>query len=161
MQNTTNLPTATTPASRVVLGRVWRGGLVWGPVTAGWLMVMSTAWVLATMVIGGGYRDEELRQAAALCVLLLFLALLHGLAAGFATGLVGGLLLAVLRRAGGTGLGLAWLLTQVFLAGMCAVVSRMYPDVAHGLGVPVCLLAAAYPVWRTLRRALDPMEVHA
>jgi hypothetical protein len=146
------------PAAARVLARVWLAGLAWGAAGGAVLVVLWVGLNALGALLSGGL--DVVSFGGGLLVTLwiaIFFGAPLGLVVGAVVGPVAAVLLLLLRPAGRSAPGLAWA-ASLAVAGSSAVA------VLDGGGVPFVLAVcavAAWPLWRTLHRAVRPAEASA
>jgi hypothetical protein len=146
------------PAAVKVLARVWLAGAGWGA-AGGAVLVVAWFGLFALGALLSGDLDPVSLGGGLLVALWIGVCIGSpvGLVVGMAVGPVAAVLLLALRPAGRSAPRLAWAATLV--AGGAVGLA-----VLDGDGTPFVLAVcavAAWPLWRTLHRAVRPVEVSA
>lgn len=147
----------------VVLGRVWLGGVLWGAV--GGVVLAALAGTAATWTDPGHVSSAN--EVVAMIFGVLVLSVLLGAPAGVAVGTVMAPVAALVLLAGHPDAEPSPALSTVWTLGLFLFVAVVAAGLAEGEAVQglvvaslICLVAA-WPMHRTLRRALRPLRRRA
>lgn len=148
------------PTADQVFGRVWLGGVVWGPIGG---VVLGMLYALGPVVDGASsdgsfFGDSTLDEVTSLLVLALVYGVPLGFVVGFALGPVAGVALLVCRGLGPCAPAAATALSLAVLAVAGVLLVQGEPWFLAYVVLPVCLVAA-WPLHRTLRWALRTQEL--